>query len=54
MAEEEAPVAEVMIRPAPEVDEEGNFKDYQLNYALDLLTGVIEMGQRQALLEAAE
>ena len=43
-----------MIRPAPEVDEDGNFKDYQLNYALDLLTGIIEMEQRQALLDVAE
>lgn len=51
---EETPVAQALIRPAPVVDEDGNFEDYQLNYALDLLTGVIEMGQRQALLEAAE
>jgi len=45
----EAPEAD--LRPEPELDEEGRLKDYQLNYALDLLTGVIEVEQRQALLD---
>ena len=52
--EESTPIVEAMIRPAPEVDEDGNYKDYQLNYALDLLTGIIELEQRQALLDVAE
>ena len=49
-SEEETLASEVLIRPEPKVDEAGRLEDYQLNYALDLLTGVIELGQRQALL----
>ncbi len=49
-SEEETLASEVLIRPEPKVDEAGRLEDYQLNYALDLLTGVIEVGQRQALL----
>ena len=52
--DEEAALGEETLRPEPELDEEGQVKDYQLQYALDLLTGVIEVEQRQALMEEAE
>lgn len=42
------------LRPEPELDEQGQVKDYQLQYALDLLTGVIEVEQRQALVQEDE
>ena len=52
-AEDEATAPDALARPEPEVDENGKLKDYQLKYALDLMTGVIETEQRQALLEQA-
>ncbi len=46
---EEAEAAQTVISPEPEPDEDGNIPDYQLRYALDLLLGVVQIEQRQAL-----
>lgn len=48
---EEVEPEQTVIRPEPEPDEDGNIPDYQLRYALDLLQGVVQIEQRQALNE---
>lgn len=47
--QDEVGASETPLRREPQVDEEGNVEDYQLNTALDILTGVIEAEQRQAM-----
>ncbi len=40
---------QLVIRPEPEPDEDGNIPDYQLRYALDFLLGVVQVEQRQVM-----
>ncbi|MHA1544005.1 MAG: S41 family peptidase [Alphaproteobacteria bacterium] len=46
---EEIEPEQLVIRPEPEPDEDGNIPDYQLRYALDFLQGVVQIEQRQAM-----
>ncbi len=48
---EEIEPEQLVISPEPEPDEDGNIPDYQLRYALDLLLGVVQIEQRQAMNE---
>lgn len=48
---EEIEPEQLVIRPEPEPDEDGNIPDYQLRYALDFLQGVVQIEQRQAMNE---
>lgn len=48
---EEIKPEQLVIRPEPEPDEDGNIPDYQLRYALDFLQGDVQIEQRQAMNE---